>query len=457
MRTFNFTSDFCIEFFYRGNQTSRGTFFDINGKGTLTYTGSTDKWELTGTGSQLYGTVGIGKISNTRYAQNILILNNTSWNHIALTKAGNIYRLFVNGLLVIQLQSAVTFGSTTDDLVIGNNQAQTLPMSGGYSQIRILEQATYTREFWPFTKPLLTTLGTQWFESDAHIAIDGSGSMLTKHGLITSSQLANTEQSLDGLVLKSTSPNDLVVTTTQPRPGSTGFTINLSLYLAQALPASGDANIFTLYSSTVSASQRLVLQLAYGNTYHSGYSGLTNNEGGLVITNGSNVSTVIPITRSVFAVNTRLDIVVSYDPSGLTYVLINSVLRGISKYSIQVVPDTVEKLVTGQVLTYFNRYQLYPRYSAISLVFSDLVINGSSSIPDTAPVQYTVSATLATGTYVVYGFTAWSIIAGNVYATINANGLLTPVDVVSAQNVTIQAATTINGTTLTRTKVVTIS
>lgn len=461
MNKFNFTTDFCIEFYYRGNQTTRGQFFDINGKAGLVYTSSTNLWEIYGASGYIYGTSGSGRVPNV---QNVIpVYDNVSHNHIALTRQGQIIRLFINGVLTIQIINTMVLGSTSDQFTFGNNHAGTLCMQGYYSQLRMFLSSIYTRNFYPYLKPLTLNL-VEWHNSQAVIAIDSKvGALLANHAVEPVGTVSfldtSVPQMLPAIRMTAASELEFGRTGTRINLADTSFTLTCSLVITSNLAASGDAHLCTLYVSQPSVSQRLILQLAWGTTYHQGYSGLTANEGGLLVFNqaGQPVA-AISFLRTVFNINIKYDIHLSYNLlTNIMSLWINNTLIGPTKSTLLSYPIATERFVAGQLL-YLDRYQIYTAYNALTQpTFNSVTINGPSSVPDTLSGQYTITIGTSSGSYTVYGLAIWSITNGQAYGTINQQGTFLPINVASNQSVTIQASVTYNGQTIVQTKIITVT
>jgi len=85
-----------------------------------------------------------------------------SWNHVALTRSGNTWTLWLNGASIGTATSSITVYASTSNVVIGAaDTAGTNPMNGYISGSRIVKgTAIYTAAFTPPTAPLTAVSGT---------------------------------------------------------------------------------------------------------------------------------------------------------------------------------------------------------------------------------------------------------------------------------------------------------
>jgi hypothetical protein len=102
------------------------------------------------------------------------------WVHIAITRSGNTWRLFINGVLdASQTSSASIDGGSSDDMFIGGT-GQAGEYSNGYmSNVRIVKgTAVYTSAFTPPTTPLTAISGTSLLTCQSNRFLDSSTSPL---------------------------------------------------------------------------------------------------------------------------------------------------------------------------------------------------------------------------------------------------------------------------------------
>lgn len=82
-------------------------------------------------------------------------VSNLAWSHIAFTKQGDTFRLFVNGVLVSTTTQAVSFSGTSCS--VGSSPTATLPYKGYIEDLRITKGvARYTANFTPPTQLYVT-------------------------------------------------------------------------------------------------------------------------------------------------------------------------------------------------------------------------------------------------------------------------------------------------------------
>ena len=116
-----------------------------------------------------------------------------TWNHLAVTRSGNIYRGFVNGVQgYTQTLALAPYNPNARGLAIGSNYATTwgsgTPSSvvNGYiSNLRIVKDtALYTAAFTPSTTPLTAVANTQLLTCQSNRFIDNSPNSfaLTRNG-----------------------------------------------------------------------------------------------------------------------------------------------------------------------------------------------------------------------------------------------------------------------------------
>jgi hypothetical protein len=101
------------------------------------------------------------------YSSSAVMLVSTSssvtntWTHVAVTRSGNTWRMFINGTQeASQTSSAAIDGGSTDDILIGGSGAANEYINGYMSNVRVVKgRAVYTSNFTPPTSPLTRTTG----------------------------------------------------------------------------------------------------------------------------------------------------------------------------------------------------------------------------------------------------------------------------------------------------------
>ena len=84
------------------------------------------------------------------------------WNHFALTRSGNTFYLFIDGILATSTTSASTIWNSTDLLTVGATSAGTQPFTGFLSNLHVVKgTALYTSNFTPPTAPISSVANTK--------------------------------------------------------------------------------------------------------------------------------------------------------------------------------------------------------------------------------------------------------------------------------------------------------
>ena len=93
----------------------------------------------------------------TTYTSTIAITLNT-WNHIAITRASGLLKIFVNGVQGFSSTITTNYDRTAGAFIGANISGATFLYTGHMSNIRVVKgQAVYTSNFTPSTSPLTTT------------------------------------------------------------------------------------------------------------------------------------------------------------------------------------------------------------------------------------------------------------------------------------------------------------
>jgi len=162
------TSDFCIEAWGYWTSFNEGTFgaplISFGGGGGTQLMIRANKTSASSTSANYYFVNSGTFIPSAGFASGVssgtIYLN--SWNHIAVTRQGSTFRLFVNGALVNTQTDSASFSTAYTNVNIG---ADTDPNSGrlaGYmTGARVVTgSAVYTAAFTPPTAPLTAISGT---------------------------------------------------------------------------------------------------------------------------------------------------------------------------------------------------------------------------------------------------------------------------------------------------------
>ena len=154
------TTDFTMEaWVYQINQTGNHTIFaQYAGSGTAHSEVNGHRWIfwIDDGQVQLYQYPDM----NTQLKDSGTLTLNT-WNHVAVTREGSVFRLFVNGVQVSTVTSStVEVGFLNDPLTVGSYNS-TGYFNGIISDVRIVKgTAVYTSNFTPPTAPLTAISGT---------------------------------------------------------------------------------------------------------------------------------------------------------------------------------------------------------------------------------------------------------------------------------------------------------
>jgi hypothetical protein len=165
------TGDFTIEFWMRGPiLTNAGTLIDNRNPDTANQGFDIS---MPGTSAVLRFTT-----SGTAYITGTAVLGNNTWYHVALSRSGNTFKLFVNG----QQTGSTYTGSATQNFTNTNwriGSGAVGAFQGFISNVRILKgTALYTANFAVPTTPLTAIANTSLLTCQSSTFIDNSGSSL---------------------------------------------------------------------------------------------------------------------------------------------------------------------------------------------------------------------------------------------------------------------------------------
>ena len=106
-------------------------------------------------------------------------VNDGAWHHIAVTRSGNVFRTFTDGVLKNSTTDAVTLYDGTSSVTIGAGDAGANPFTGYLSNVRIVKgTALYTAAFTPPTQ-LFPVTNTQLLVCQSPTIIDNSSNAFT--------------------------------------------------------------------------------------------------------------------------------------------------------------------------------------------------------------------------------------------------------------------------------------
>ena len=154
------------------------------------YTGSTavQEWVTKGYGIQIYSNssswfVALSSANNTTYfiSGSFGTLSTNTWQHIAISRQGNTYRGFVNGVATTLGTSSSAPSTGTDSLFVGAMGVGTPYYATGYlSNLRIVNgTAVYTGTFTPPTSQLTAITNTSLLTCQSSTFVDNSTNAFT--------------------------------------------------------------------------------------------------------------------------------------------------------------------------------------------------------------------------------------------------------------------------------------
>jgi len=171
------TNSFTIEYWLYINSAGGGTVAVSSGNGTTTYDG------LFGyqTGSQSL----ILYLSSTGSSWDIasgVAIGSTptgTWNHVAITRSGNTFYTFVNGVQGATFSSSASIYQSANSISIGRAQSGT-PINGNVSNLRVVVgTALYTSNFTIPTSNLTAVTNTKLLTLQNATIVDNSTNALT--------------------------------------------------------------------------------------------------------------------------------------------------------------------------------------------------------------------------------------------------------------------------------------
>ena len=107
-------------------------------------------------------------------------INDGGWHHVAVTRSGNVFTTFTDGVLKNTTTDAVTLYNGTSSVTIGAGDAGANPFTGVISNLRIVKgTALYTASFTPPTAPLTAITNTQLLTCQSSTFVDNSANAFT--------------------------------------------------------------------------------------------------------------------------------------------------------------------------------------------------------------------------------------------------------------------------------------
>jgi hypothetical protein len=103
-----------------------------------------------------------------------------TWNHIAFTRSGSTFKIFLNGVEVLSGTLSATIFDSNTDLIIGSNSGTQNYINGYVSNFRLVKgSAVYTANFTPSTVPLTAITNTSLLCLQDNRFIDRSANNFT--------------------------------------------------------------------------------------------------------------------------------------------------------------------------------------------------------------------------------------------------------------------------------------
>jgi hypothetical protein len=191
---FHLSGDFTIEMWVYPTNVSTSMLLNFAGGLNIAYASYEIVWDGTYVNfaaSSTNASYNIG--SETGTTGRIGSPNLNKWNHIAVTRSGNVYRGFLNGVQGYTQTLALTpYNPNARGLAIGGNYATTwgsgtptTVLNGYISDLRIVKgTAVYTSDFTPPTTPLQPIVNTSLLTCQSNKFIDNSPNnfAITKNG-----------------------------------------------------------------------------------------------------------------------------------------------------------------------------------------------------------------------------------------------------------------------------------
>ena len=177
-----------------------------------------------------------------------------SWNHVALTRSGSTWTLWLNGASIGTATSSITVYASTSNVVIGAaDAAGTNPMNGYLAGSRIVKgTAVYTTAFTPPTAPLTAISGTSLLLNYTNAGIYDA---TAKNDLETvgNAQISTTQSKFGGSSMYFDGTGDWLLTPSSQNAvmGSGDFTWEAWVYFASG---STFRQIFSTRASSATAS-----------------------------------------------------------------------------------------------------------------------------------------------------------------------------------------------------------
>lgn len=179
------TSDFTIEYWMNVNSATNGTTVVAAGAGVASYDGLFGYITTGALVTYLSSTGGSWDIASNRTA--IASITTGRWYHIAYTRSGSTWRVFVDGTQVDTFTSSASLYQSGNQFTLGRGQS-TGYFNGSLSNVRVIKgTALYTSNFSPPMSPLTAVTNTQLLTIQDSTIIDNSTNAIsiTNTGTVT--------------------------------------------------------------------------------------------------------------------------------------------------------------------------------------------------------------------------------------------------------------------------------
>lgn len=159
------SGDFTVEFWMYSAQTNASSTNPALLVGHVTSGGATNtNWGIYLGFPTLAGNIAFYASDGTTFqvalGSSVTLVNNSAWNHIAVTRSGSSFYMFINGTQAATATWAGTISSTSRPLAIGFNTTSQY-YNGYISNLRLVKgTALYTAAFTPPTAPLTAITNT---------------------------------------------------------------------------------------------------------------------------------------------------------------------------------------------------------------------------------------------------------------------------------------------------------
>lgn len=276
------TSDFTVEYWVNFTAATNGTTVCSAGSGANSFDGLFGYVTLSNAFVTYLSST--GSSWDIASGRSILSITTGQWYHIAFTRSGSTWRVFVNGTQVDTFTSAASLYQSASQFALGRGQT-TGYFNGLLSNVRVIKgTALYTANFNPPIAPLTAVTNTQLLTLQDSTIIDNSTNALT----ITNTGTVTTSISF---------PYTYAIAADKSGNGNQWMTNNMVI---SASPSSATTTHDSMYDSPTNYND--------GSTYYNRGSYATLNPvdkySGGTTANGNLYTNGLGIIRSTFAMST---------------------------------------------------------------------------------------------------------------------------------------------------------